>query len=244
MLRWILAPNPSPMTLDGTRTYVVGRRRVAVIDPGPRDAAHLDAIADEVGGSPAEVLLTHDHPDHAEGAAELAVRLGAPLLGMAAGTCAAGTVIPTDAGELRAIATPGHTADHLSFHWPATRAVFCGDLMMGGQDTALVADPEGRLGDYLASLARLGELAPAVLYPAHGPPFHEPVAAIERYVRHRAERERQVLAAHEEGARTVTDFVAAVYGPSLQPALRGAAAAAVRAYLRHLSERDGLTFRI
>ncbi|HEX7050920.1 MAG TPA: MBL fold metallo-hydrolase [Longimicrobiales bacterium] len=265
------------MTLDGTRTYLVGERRLAVIDPGPALAAHLDAVVAAVVGAPAgggsadgpppdaapdvvlptrpsgrrgerddiivEILVTHDHPDHAAGAAALAERLGAPVRAAAAGTLADGDRIATDAGELVAVATPGHTTDHIAFHWPAAAAVFCGDLLMGGQETALVAPPEGDLGAYLASLERVRALAPRVIHPAHGPSFTDPPAALDAYVRHRHERERQVLAALEAGATSVADIVAAVYGPALDPALRGAAGGAVRAYLEHLT-REGRVRRV
>lgn len=235
MLRALLAPNPSPLTLDGTRTWLVGRSRVAVIDPGPDDTHHRARILDEIGdGAVAAILLTHTHPDHAAGAAALARAAGAPIRSQTGGTLADGDRIATDAGELVALATPGHTPDHFAFHWPAERAVFCGDLMMGGLDTALVAAPEGDLGAYLASLERIRALAPQVIHPAHGPSFDEPLAAIDAYVAHRAAREAQVLHALEAGARDPDEVVDRVYGAALEPALRPAARAAVVAYLEHL----------
>lgn len=234
MLRDVLAPNAMPMTLDGTRTYVMGRERVVVIDPGPDDAAHLDAVTDAVGdGVCVAVLLTHTHPDHAAGAARLAARLGAPLRS-AAGTLADGDEIGTDAGVLRAVATPGHTPDHTAFHWPESAAVFCGDLMMGGLDTALVAWPEGDLRLYLESLRRIRALRPQVIHPAHGPSFDDPDAAIDAYVAHRADRERQVLDALAGGATEVEEIIAHVYGDSLPRDFEDVARGAVRAYVEHL----------
>ncbi len=236
MIRTVLAPNASSLTLDGTRSYLVGRARVVVIDPGPRSRPHLDAVVNEVDdGVVVAVLVTHAHPDHAAGAARLARRVGAPVLTAADGTLAEGMRIATDAGELHALATPGHTPDHFAFHLPAASAVFVGDLMLGGMETALVAAPEGDLGAYLASLERVRGLDARVLYPAHGPPFCDPPAAVDAYIRHRHDRERQVLVALRGGAASVRDVVAAVYGPLLPPTLAFAARGAVRAYLAHLA---------
>lgn len=235
LLRAILAPNPSPMTLDGTRTYVVGSTRVAVIDPGPAHPDHLDAVVEAIGdGVCVGVLLTHSHPDHAEGATALAERLDAPVRSAADGSLADGDVVETDPGTLTVVATPGHTPDHIAFHWAAHAAVFCGDLMMGGLDTALVASPEGDLGEYLRSLARVKALGPRVLHPAHGPSFDDPAAAIDRYVAHRADRERQVMAALESGATELDAIVAHVYGDALPDELRAVARDATRAYLEHI----------
>jgi hydroxyacylglutathione hydrolase len=234
MIRTVLAPNASPLTLDGTRSYLVGRERVAVIDPGPRSRPHHDAVANLVDdGVVVAILLTHRHPDHAAGATALARRVGAEVL--AGEALADGARIATDAGELIALATPGHTPDHFAFHLPAAAAVFVGDLMLGGMETALVAAPEGDLGAYLASLERVRGLGARVLYPAHGPPFPDPPAAVEAYLRHRRERERQVLEALRGGATSVRSVVAAVYGPALAPALGYAARGAVKAYLAHLA---------
>lgn len=236
VLREVRAPNAGPLTLDGTRSYVVGRRRVVVIDPGPAARAHLEAVVAAVGGARVTaVAVTHGHPDHAEGGEALAGRLGAPLRAAVAGTLADGDVLETDAGPLIAVATPGHTPDHVAFHWPAGGAVFVGDLMLGGLDTALVAAPEGDLGAYLASLARVRALGARVLYPAHGPAFEDADAALDAYVQHRRDRERQVLAALGAGAAAPQELVEAVYGPGLAAALRGAAEGAVVAYLEHLA---------
>jgi hydroxyacylglutathione hydrolase len=291
MIRTVLAPNASALTLDGTRTYLVGRTRVAVIDPGPRSRPHLDAVVNEVGdGVVVAILLTHRHPDHAAGAAKLSRLVRAPVLAAAAGRVAVapsdrgvpatavpasgvpranvpdndgppaaglladapppegspvatvsppevlaeGTRIATDAGELIALATPGHTPDHFAFHLPTAGAVFVGDLMLGGMETSLVAAPEGDLGAYLASLERVRDLGARVLYPSHGPPFDDPSAALDTYLRHRRDRERQVLDALRGGARSVGSVVEAVYGPDLAPALAFAARGAVKAYLKHL----------
>lgn len=235
MLRTVLAPNASPLTLDGTRTAVVGRARAVVIDPGSDDPGHLDAVASAVGdGVLLSVLVTHGHPDHAAGASALAERFDCPVLAGRNRTLKDGQAVETDAGPLTAVATPGHTPDHFAFHWEAERTVFCGDLMLGGQDTALIAPPEGRLGPYLASLERVRELRPQVIRPAHGPPFDDPDEALDRYVRHREHRQEQVMAALRGGVRDYDGLLDAVYGDSIQPELRRAGMAALKAYLEHL----------
>lgn len=241
MLGEVLAPNASPMTFDGTRTYLIGRRRVVVLDPGSEAPVHLDAIARAVGdGECVAVVVTHSHPDHLDGARMLAERLGAPLRRLADGSIREGERLETDAGRLVALETPGHSPDHLALHWPDRDAVFCGDLMMGGADTALVAWPEGDLAAYLASLERLRRLRPRVIHPSHGPDIRRPAEAIDRYVAHRAERERQVMAALETGPPDLRYLVEAVYGESLPAAFRDIAAGAVRAYVEHLIDRGRL----
>jgi glyoxylase-like metal-dependent hydrolase (beta-lactamase superfamily II) len=227
------------MTLTGTRTYVLGEHRVIVIDPGSMVGSHIDAIAQAVGGATVEgVVLTHLHPDHEEGADELADRLSATVLALGRGTLGDGDRIVTDAGDVIALHAPGHTPDHTVLHWPAGVAVFCGDLMMGGLDTALVAPPEGDLRAYLTSLAMIGALRPAVLHPAHGPSFEDPDSAIDMYVRHRRQRLEQVLRAVDAEVGPMEEIVARVYGDTIPEALRGAAAGAVLAYLEYL-EAEG-----
>ena len=270
--RQFLAPNASPMTMDGTITYVVGRSIIAIIDPGSADPSHLDALAEVAAEAKRTVVIvTHDHPDHSTGALELAERTGAALLGGHAGRRAGpaaesdrpldprsdapsgvrkktgeaaraaggglladGASVETDEGELVVVRTPGHAPDHISLHWPEALAIFCGDLMMGGLDTAVVAAPEGDVGAYLASLERLKQLRPSVIYPSHGPPFTDPIAAIDRYVRHREERLDQVRAAVEAGGEDASAIADRIYGTSIDPALRPFAESAVEAYLAHL----------
>jgi glyoxylase-like metal-dependent hydrolase (beta-lactamase superfamily II) len=256
-LQVLRADNASPMTLDGTRTFVVGRDRPVVIDPGPDHPAHLDAVVAALGGArPAAILLTHAHPDHAAAAPILAMRTGAPVRmargalhpvpppGEAVHWLADGEVVKTDAGPLRAVATPGHAPEHLVFVWtgapaPAGGAVFVGDLLMGEGDTTLVAPPEGDLAAYLASLDRVGRLRPDVLYPAHGPPLRDPEEAVARYRAHREarlEQVRQALRAHPGGDADA--LVDAVYGAELHPALRRAARGSIQAMLHLLRQDD------
>jgi glyoxylase-like metal-dependent hydrolase (beta-lactamase superfamily II) len=251
MLQSILAPNPSPMTLDGTHTFIVGRERAVVIDPGPDDPSHLDAIVAALGGrAPIAILLTHGHADHAAGAGLLTARTGAPVR-MARGARVAlqevvtawiedGEQIATDAGVLHAVHTPGHAPEHVCFLWtdgPAEhdRALMAGDMFMGGGDTTLVAPPEGNLTDYLASLDRLQTLRPGAIHPAHGPPIADGIGAIRRYRAHRAERIEQVVRALRQGPAAPGELIGRVYGPELHPALRGAAEGSLRAILAHLA---------
>jgi glyoxylase-like metal-dependent hydrolase (beta-lactamase superfamily II) len=235
VLRTVLAPNASPLTLDGTRTRLVGEDRVVVIDPGSADPSHLDAIAGLVAGrTVTAVVVTHDHPDHAGGADELAQRCFTSVRTASRGTLRDGDLMESDAGMLVAVATPGHTPDHMALHWPDQAAVFCGDLMLGGHDTALIAPPEGRLAPYLASLERIRRLEPDVIHPAHGPSFDAPDAALDRYIRHRELRLEQVLGAMRRGASSYPDLLEAVYGNTLEPELERAATAALKAYLEHL----------
>ncbi len=254
-LTMLRANNPSPMTLDGTRTFVVGEHRRVVIDPGPDDDAHLSDIADSVGNGTVEaILLTHIHPDHAAGAEKLAKRSGAPIWrGRGAADhwpavradhwLKAGDEFVTDRGLLRAIPTPGHSPDHYAFQWigasGAGDGVFVGDLLMGDGDTTLVAAPEGDLAEYLESLDRIAEVGADRLMPAHGPVIADPAAAIERYRRHRTERIDQVAAlARRGGAIDVRAMVREIYGETLDPALAGAAEASVRTVLAYLEGRE------
>lgn len=245
MIRTLLAPNASAMTLDGTRTFIVGRDRVAIIDPGSADPTHLSAVVDaaHAGTRPTDcvILLTHTHPDHASGADELARRLDADVRAIARGNLAEGDTIHTDAGGLVTLATPGHTLDHASFWLAADATVFCGDLMMGGLDTALVAPPEGNLRDYLESLERIRALAPKTILPAHGPPFDDATDAIDRYVEHRRARCAQVARALAgAGPLTSREVAERIYRDEVPETLWEAAVSAVVAYLDYLNESGSI----
>jgi glyoxylase-like metal-dependent hydrolase (beta-lactamase superfamily II) len=220
----VLAPNPGPMTLDGTNTWVLaepGGSTVVVLDPGPSDAIHLDAIETAVDGRRVGlVLLTHGHPDHAEGAVPFAVRVGAPVAALdPAHRLGSQGLVDGDRLEvggvlLDVVATPGHTADSLSFHLVADASLLTGDTVLGRGST-VVAHPDGRLADYLHSLHRLARLAGDTgaehVLPGHGPALGDPVGAVTAYLAHREERLEQVRRAIEAGAVTADDVVAVVY---------------------------------
>lgn len=239
----VLAPNPSPLTLEGTNTYLLGARgsgQVVVVDPGPDLATHrraVDAALAARGARVVAVVLTHHHRDHA-GAAGWAEDWGAPSYAAdpariaGARPLADGDVVERAGVALEVLLTPGHTADHLCLRVRATGAVLTGDHVLGRGST-VVAEPDGDMAAYLSSLRRLGRSAPAVLYPGHGPVVRDPAAVVQAYLRHREERERQVLAAVRAGDATVAAIVAQLYA-DVDPALHPAAAQSVRAHLAKL----------
>jgi glyoxylase-like metal-dependent hydrolase (beta-lactamase superfamily II) len=246
----VLAPNASPMTLDGTNTWIVAEPDsplAVVIDPGPQDEAHLAnvvAAAEALGKRVALTLLTHGHPDHAEGASRFAeltgtrVRALDPALRLGDEGLAAGDTVTTGGLELRVVATPGHTADSLCFHLPADGAVLTGDTVLG-RGTTVVAHPDGRLGDYLDSLRRLQALTVDggvdTVLPGHGPVLDDARGAVEFYLAHRAHRLAQVESAVEGGLRTPGDVVAHVYA-DVDRSLWPAAEMSVRAQMDYLHE--------
>ena len=240
----VLAPNPSPMTLDGTNTWLVGAPggAIIVIDPGPDDGEHLRAIVDGAQGRVAQILLTHGHPDHAEGARHLHEMTGAPVRALDSDHVfggegfGAGDVVAVGDEEIHVIATPGHTSDCLSFHLPRDGALLTGDTVLG-RGTTVVAWPDGHLGDYLDSLAALRARAEVrqarAILPGHGPVLVDPVDVLDAYLEHRHARLDQVRAAVEAGARTPEDVVDAVYD-DIPDAVRWAALLSTRAQLAYL----------
>ncbi|CAL9485476.1 Hydroxyacylglutathione hydrolase [Streptomyces sp. enrichment culture] len=246
----VLAPNPSAMTLDGTNTWILSEPDsglAVVVDPGPLDEGHLRrvvATAERAGRRVALTLLTHGHPDHAEGAARFAeltgtrVRALDPALRLGDEGLAAGDVITVGGLELRVVPTPGHTADSLSFHLPADRAVLTGDTVLG-RGTTVVAHPDGRLGDYLDSLRRLRSLTVDdgvhTVLPGHGPVLEDAQGAVEYYLAHRAHRLAQVETAVEDGYLTPSEVVAHVYA-DVDRSLWPAAELSVRAQMEYLEE--------
>jgi glyoxylase-like metal-dependent hydrolase (beta-lactamase superfamily II) len=223
----VRAENPGPLTLTGTNTWIVGRAPAWVVDPGPALPAHLDAVAAEARarGGAGGIALTHDHADHAEGAAVLAARLGAPV---AAARAADVTLADGDRfGPLAALALPGHSDDHLAF--VAGRAAFTGDAVLG-EGSVFVS---GALGEYLAGLRRLRALALTVICPGHGDEVWDPDAKLDDYVAHRLERERRLVAALAAGVRGEDALLDAAWADA--PAhLRPAAAMTLRAHLEKL----------
>ncbi|MFJ8636034.1 MBL fold metallo-hydrolase [Streptomyces sp. NPDC093568] len=246
----VLAPNASAMTLDGTNTWLVSEPDsdlAVVIDPGPLDDGHLRnvvAMAEKSGKRVALTLLTHGHPDHAEGAGRFAeltgtrVRALDPALRLGDEGLGAGNVVTVGGLELRVVPTPGHTADSLCFHLPADRAVLTGDTILG-RGTTVVAHPDGRLGDYLDSLRRLRSLTVDdgvhTVLPGHGPVLEDAQGAVEFYLAHRAHRLAQVETAVEDGYGTPAEVVAHVYA-DVDRSLWPAAELSVRAQMDYLEE--------
>ena len=247
--RCVLAPNADLMTLDGTNTWVLrepGARRSVVVDPGPSILSHLDevvAVAGEVG----VVLLTHHHLDHSEAARELAERVGCgvraldPAQRLGGEGLADGDVVAVDGLEVHVVATPGHTADSLSFLLPAERAVLTGDTVLG-RGTTVVAHPDGELGAYLGSLDRLHALAAAhevgSIWPGHGPVIDDALGALDFYLAHRRDRLAQVeaaLATLDPSAPDVTRQVVEIVYADVDEVLWGAAELSVRAQLAYLA---------
>lgn len=249
----ILAPNPSVYTLEGTNTWIVGEGPTVVIDPGPDDDGHLAEVAEVVAqrGGVGAVLVTHDHPDHAPGAAPFAERVGAPLYAfrlqgaehlrdgqrIRGGTTGDGAAL-----DLVALHTPGHTSDHVAFHVASSAALFTGDAVLG-RGTSFIDPPDGDLRQYLRSLDRMLDLAPATIYPGHGPVVVRAQTKLREYLEHRAEREAQVLAALGEGGVTVPQMVAVIYA-DYPPEVHEMAGRSVLAHLLKLesegrAERDG-----
>ena len=244
----VLAPNASPMTLDGTNTYLVGAPgsgEVVCIDPGPDDVAHRETIESAAAARDAEVvavLLTHHHPDHAD-AATFGRIWRAPVACADLSFVAAAEERLTDGqrldrggAPLRVLATPGHSSDHVCFHIEDTNAVITGDHVLG-RGTSVVAWPDGDVRRYVASLERLADLGARSLLPGHGPVIARPAAVIAEYIAHRREREESVRAAVLRGADTVEDIVSVIYG-NLGGSLQAAAASTVKAHLDALTQ-DG-----
>ena len=221
----VRASNPSPLTLDGTNTYVAGGW---VVDPGPADERHLEAVLGAADGEIEGVVLTHSHPDHSEAAEPLAERAGGVPV-----------VLPVDGqgvGPFRALATPGHTRDHVCLM--LGRLGFCGDTVMG--EGSVFIDPcEGSLSAYLDSLRALRRRDLDVLCPGHGPYVRNPAAKLDEYIGHRLERERLLLEALAGGARSEDDLLDRAWSDA-PPTLRPAAALTLRAHLAKLNAEGRL----
>lgn len=262
----VTAPNGGPFTFHGTNSYLVGTGELAVIDPGPDDPGHLAALLRAIGGRPVTaILVSHTHRDHSPLAGQLAERTGAPLLGegphRAARPLSIGETNPLDAsadmvfmpdraladgdvaeGEgwrLRAVATPGHTANHLAFALEDTGILFSGDHVMAWS-TTIVAPPDGSMADYMASLDRLLQREDAVYLPGHGGPLANPPAFVRGLRTHRKLRERAILERVVQGDSSIRDIVAAIYRDT-DPRLHGAAGLSVLAHLEDLCARGAVT---
>jgi glyoxylase-like metal-dependent hydrolase (beta-lactamase superfamily II) len=216
----VRARNPSPLTLDGTNSYVVARW---VVDPGPADASHIDAVRRAAGGEVEGVVLPHGHAEHAEGAGLLDAPVTLPGDG-------------DEVGPFKALATPGHSPDGVCLL--VDRVCFTGDTVLG-EGSVFIAPGEGSLGAYLDSLRRLRELELEVLCPGHGPYVWEPHAKLDEYIEHRLDRERRLVAALDAGLREHDELLDEVWS-DVPRELRPAAALTLEAHLEKLREEDRL----
>jgi glyoxylase-like metal-dependent hydrolase (beta-lactamase superfamily II) len=244
----VLAPNPSPMTLDGTNSYLVlGGAQAIAIDPGPRDEAHVARLVETArarGARIAAIAVTHGHPDHAPGAALLHALTGAPVVGHATArfphdrTVRDGERIEAGDVALDVVEAPGHAREHLVFSFAAEAALFTGDTIVG-RGTVVIAPPNGDMRAYQATLRRLRDefAGTRTIYGGHGEPIDEPARKIEEYIAHRAMREDQLRARLVSGEQTIPQLVASMYR-DVAEALWPAAARQILAYLIAL-EREG-----
>ena len=267
-VRRVLAPNPSPFTYSGTQTHIVGTGDVAIIDPGPDLDAHIAVLLAAVEGEQvAAILCTHTHRDHSPASRALAAATGAPIVGCArlAGggsgpgegeefdpdyapdrVLADGERLSGPGWDLEAVATPGHTSNHLCFALPQSRALFSGDHVMGWS-TSIVSPPDGDMGAYMRSLERLLGRDDAVYYPAHGPAVEDPQNLVRDLIAHRKQREGQILRLLKEGVTAIPGMVEQMYR-DIDPHLHPAAARSVLAHLidlrgQGLAVEEGSTWR-
>ena len=264
LIRRVTANNPGPFTFFGTGTYIVGRGEVAVIDPGPDLAEHLEAILAAIPGETvSHIVITHHHSDHSPLARALSKATGARVWGRAVETApieggiqleaghdafvpdiplTGGEVIAGEGWTLEAIHTPGHTSNHICYALKEENALFSGDHIMGWS-TTVITPPDGDMGDYLRSLQAIQDRGFATLWPTHGPPITDPAPFIEAYAAHRLDRERQILDRLAAGDRTIKAMVPVIYA-AVDPRLHAPAAHSVLAHMVELvksgrAETDG-----
>ncbi|MFP5455926.1 MAG: MBL fold metallo-hydrolase [Alphaproteobacteria bacterium] len=258
LVRRLLAGNPTPFTYTGTQTYLVGTTDVAVIDPGPDIEAHVDAIVAAVGNARlSAIVCTHTHRDHSPAAALLKARTGAPIIGCAPlalddsgpradasfdrdytpdDVLADGAVLRGDGWTLRAVATPGHTSNHICLALPEARALFTGDHVMGWS-TSVVVPPDGDMAQYLESLERLMHRDEDEIYfAAHGDPIERPQRFVRGLIGHRKQREGQILRLLGRDVGAIPDMVLQMYA-GIDPKLHRAAGLSVLAHLIDLERR-------
>jgi len=261
-VRRVTVNNPGPFTFHGTNSYIIGTETLAVIDPGPQDEAHLQALLRAIGGHPvSHIFVSHTHVDHSPLAARLAAETGATVcatgphkparrlrigeinpLDASADTSFSpdqaldgGAVVAGDGWTIRAVHTPGHTANHAAFALEGTGILFSADHVMAWA-TSIVAPPDGAMSDYMASLDRLLARDDRVFLPGHGGPVRSPAAFMRGLKAHRKMRERAVLERLKVGDRTIPEMVAAIYR-DVDPRLHGAAGLSVLAHLEDLVTR-------
>ena len=263
LVRRVLAPNASPFTYTGTQTYLVGTREgLAVIDPGPDDAGHIDALVRAIDGARViAIACTHTHRDHSPAAGPLAQATGAPVIGCSPLVLATrgpradapfdteyapdrvlqdGEAIEGPGWTLRAVATPGHTSNHLCFSLAETGALFTGDHVMAWS-TSVVVPPDGDMADYMASLQKLHDRNDRIYFPAHGPSVEKPRQLVRGMHGHRKQRERQILRLLETAPHAIGELVPVMY-KGVDERLWPAAGMSVHAHLIDL-ERQGRVTR-
>ena len=261
-VRRILCDNPSPFTFTGTVSYIIGRGNVAIVDPGPDDEAHAAALLDAVRGETVtHILVTHTHRDHSPNTARIKAATGATVYAegphrasrpryesekissesgadrdfapdVAVGD---GESIAGSGFRLEAVATPGHTANHLAFAWPERKMLFVGDHVMGWS-TSIVAPPDGSMLDYMASLQRLTQREEELYFPGHGPEVPQGARYVRFLIRHRQAREASILHRLAKGEADIPTMVRAIY-IGIDPRLIGAAGYSVLAHLEDLVGR-------
>lgn len=264
----VLAPNPSPYTYTGTQTHLVGTTDIAVIDAGPDDSAHIEALIRAIDGRPVTaIVVTHHHRDHSPGTRPLQAITGAPIVGAApfdlddTGARAdasfdadyspdrvlgEGDIVTGEGWTLEAIATPGHTSNHLAFALPEKKALFSGDHVMGWS-TTIVSPPDGNMTAYMASLEKLMGREDRIYYPGHGEAIEKPQRLVRGMLGHRKQREGQILRLLRDAARPIPALVERMY-VGLDARLVPAAARSVLAHLYDLQTRglvieEGETWR-
>ncbi len=244
-IRTLLAPNPGPFTLDGTRTYLIGE--TAVLDPGPHIESHIAKIREAMPRLQT-ILITHRHGDHAPAAIPLKAATGARIvaprnvlveaMGEVDQRVSGGERLSVEGVDLEVIATPGHTNEHVCY-LTSEGDLFTGDTVLGTGTTAIFP-PDGHMGDYLRSLHTLRARNPKRIFPAHGPIRDDAVALIDEYIAHRLQREQQVVEALAAGLTTPAEMRARIY-PALDPRLHGAAEIQIGAHLIKLREEGRLS---
>ncbi|MFT5508787.1 MAG: glyoxylase-like metal-dependent hydrolase (beta-lactamase superfamily II) [Hyphomicrobiaceae bacterium] len=259
-----VANNPSVFTFKGTNTYIVGTDDLAIIDPGPTDDAHLEAILKHIGGrTVSHIVVTHTHRDHVDGLDKMATATKAKVCGYGRNEGNQGALVNPFGTEyiddnfnpdmvlhdgdkvsgsnwtLEALFTPGHAPDHLCFAFPEQKVMFSGDHVMGW-NTTVVAPPEGSMSAYMASLEKLIGRSDTVFFPGHGGQIPDPQRMVRGYMVHRNWREQAILGAVRDGHTTITDVVAKVY-KGLDERLINAASLSVQAHVDYLIEKSLIT---
>ncbi len=268
-IRRIMANNPGPFTFKGTVSYIVGRGKVAIVDPGPDDAAHIGALLDSVRNETVtHIFVTHTHRDHSPAVPAIKAATGAKVYAEGPHRAARplhigehnpldasadrdfrpdvalkdGEIVTGDGWSIEAVTTPGHTANHMSYALRDKSVLFAGDHIMAWA-TSIVAPPDGAMSDYMASLAKLAQRSEGIYFPGHGPAITDASRFVSYYILHRKAREASILHRLAKGATDIPTIVRAIY-IGIDPRLTGAAGLSVLAHLedlvaRGLVETDG-----